>query len=170
MDRPEFTLRPWRETDLPSLVKYANDPTVAGNLMDTFPHPYTEDDGKAFLQRFMANDPQLVLAIEVDGEAAGAVGIHPQGDVYRRNAELGYWLTKPHRGKGIMTEAVQQAVERGFRILPDIDRIFARPYGSNAASQRVLEKAGFTLEARLVGTFFKNGRVEDELIYAVRRS
>ena len=69
-----------------------------------------------------------------------------------------------------MTEAVQQAVERGFRILPDIDRIFARPYGSNAASQRVLKKAGFTLEARLVGTFFKNGRVEDELIYAVRRS
>jgi RimJ/RimL family protein N-acetyltransferase len=60
-------------------------------------------------------------------------------------------------------------VARGFELLPDIHRIFARPYGSNAASQRVLEKAGFVLEARMQGTFLKNGRVEDELIYALRR-
>ena len=168
MDRPEFTLRPWRETDLPSLVKYANDPTVAGNLMDTFPHPYTEDDGKAFLQRFMANDPQLVLAIEVDGEAAGAVGIHPQGDVYRRNAELGYWLAEPYWGQGIITRAIQQMVDYGFQNWA-INRIFARPFGTNLGSQKALEKAGFLLEARLEQTIFKNGEYLDELIYAVRR-
>ena len=166
----EFTLRPWTLADLPCLVKYANDPTVAGNLMDTFPHPYTEADGRRFLAMFMDKDPQLVLAIEVEGEAVGAVGLHPQGDVYRRNAELGYWIAKKHRGKGIMARAIQQAVARGFELLPDIHRIFARPYGSNAASRRVLEKAGFTLEAHLKGSFFKNGRVEDELIYAVRRN
>jgi RimJ/RimL family protein N-acetyltransferase len=165
----EFKLRPWTLDDLPALVKYANDPTVADNLMDTFPHPYTEADGKRFLALFMSKDPQLVLAIEVDGEAVGAVGLHPQGDVYRRNAELGYWIAMKHRGKGIMARAIQQAVARGFELLPDIHRIFARPYGSNTASQRVLEKAGFVLEARLLGTFLKNGRVEDELIYAVRR-
>ncbi|MCB0795886.1 MAG: GNAT family N-acetyltransferase [Flavobacteriales bacterium] len=167
---PSFTLRPWTLDDLPSLVKYANDPTVADHLTDAFPHPYTEADGKRFLELFMGKDPQLVLAIDVNGEASGAVGIHPQSDVYRRNAELGYWIAAHLRGKGIMTEAVKQATERGFRVLPDIDRIFARPFGSNLASRRVLEKAGFTLEAELKGTFFKNGRVEDELIYAVRRS
>ena len=68
-----------------------------------------------------------------------------------------------------MTEAVKQATTRAFDILPDIHRVFARPYGSNTASQRVLEKAGFILEARMHGTFLKNGRVEDELIYAIRR-
>ena len=165
-----FDLRPWKLDDLPSLVKYANDPTVADNLMDTFPHPYTEEDGKAFLQRVMAQDPQRVLAIDVQGETVGAVGIHPQGDVYRRNAELGYWIAAHMRGKGIMTEAVKQATVRAFVVLPEIHRVFARPFGSNVASQRVLEKAGFTLEARMTGTFVKNGRVEDELIYALRRA
>ncbi len=155
--------------DLGSLVEHANDPTVAANLTDAFPHPYTVKHGKEFLERFLSMDPQLVLAIDVGGKAVGAVGIHPQSDVYRRNAELGYWIAKDLRGKGIMTELVKQATSRAFRILPDIDRIFARPYGSNPASQRVLEKAGFVLEARLKGTFFKNGKAEDELIYAVRR-
>lgn len=164
-----FTLRPWTMADLPALVEHANDATVADNLTDAFPHPYTAEHGKAFLARFMAQDPQLVLAIDVDGEAVGAVGIHPQGDVYRRNAELGYWITKELRGKGIMTQAVRQATARAFTILPHIHRIFARPYGSNLASQRVLEKAGFILEARMQGTFLKNGRTEDELIYAMRR-
>ncbi len=165
-----FRLRPWTLDDLPALVKHANDPSVADNLTDAFPHPYTLEHGKAFLQRFMANDPPLVLAIDVGGEAVGAVGIHPQGDVYRRNAELGYWIAKVYRGKGIMTRAIQQAVARGFDLLPDIHRIYARPFGRNTASQRVLEKAGFVQEARMRGTFLKNGRVEDELIYAVRRN
>ncbi|MBK8709027.1 MAG: GNAT family N-acetyltransferase [Flavobacteriales bacterium] len=164
-----FTLREWTMADLPALVEHANDPTVADNLTDAFPHPYTVEHGKAFLARFMGQDPQLVLAIDVDGAAVGAVGIHPQSDVYRRNAELGYWIAKAFRGKRIMTEAVKQATTRAFDILPDIHRVFARPYGSNTASQRVLEKAGFILEARMHGTFLKNGRVEDELIYAIRR-
>jgi len=32
-----------------------------------------------------------------------------------------------------------------------------------------LEKAGFTLEAKLDNTLYKNGNYEDELIYAVRQ-
>ena len=42
-------------------------------------------------------------------------------------------------------------------------------FGTNSALQRTLENAGFTLEAKLEGTLIKNGRVEDEWIYAVRR-
>ncbi|MBK9077601.1 MAG: hypothetical protein IPL77_22000 [Flavobacteriales bacterium] len=42
-------------------------------------------------------------------------------------------------------------------------------FGTNSASQRTLEKAGFTLETRLEGTLVKNGRVEDEWICAFRR-
>ena len=62
-----FRLRPWTLDDLPALVKHANDPSVAENLTDAFPHPYTSEHGKAFLQRFMAQDPPLVLAIDVGG-------------------------------------------------------------------------------------------------------
>ena len=59
-------------------------------------------------------------------------------------------------------------VAYGFQTF-DITRIFARPFGTNRASQRVLEKASFTVEAQLSQTIFKNGEFLDEWVYAVRR-
>jgi [ribosomal protein S5]-alanine N-acetyltransferase len=50
----------------------------------------------------------------------------------------------------------------------DINRVFVRPYRTNAVSQRVLEKAGFKLEGRFEKTILKNGEYLDELIYAFR--
>lgn len=163
-----FRLRPWAIDDLHNLVKFANNFHIAKNLMDIFPHPYTEEDGKAFIEFASRNSPPNILAIEINEEAAGAIGLHPQQDVYRKNAELGYWLAEPYWGKGIITEAIRQMVDYGFKNW-DINRIYARPFGHNAASQRALEKAGFQLEARLEKTIFKNGEYGDELIYACRR-
>ncbi|MDV7400217.1 GNAT family protein, partial [Arthrospira platensis SPKY1] len=77
------------------------------------------------------------------------------------------WLAEPFWGRGIVTEAIKQVVDFAFNTY-DINRIFARPFGTNIASQRVLEKAGFTLEARLEKTLYKNGEYLDELIYSVR--
>lgn len=163
-----FDLRPWRADDIPALVRHANDAGIADNLMDLFPHPYTEEAARRFLAHLADEDPARILCIAVDGEAAGSIGLHPQGDIFRRNAELGYWLARPYWGQGIMTAAIGRMVTHAFAHFP-IDRVFARPFGSNIGSQRALEKAGFTLEARLHATIEKNGRKEDELIYAVRR-
>lgn len=163
-----FTLRPFRPADLDALVTHANDPTVAANLTDAFPHPYTPEHGRAFLELAMQPIP-LRRCIEVDGECAGAIGLHPKQDLWRRNMELGYWLAKEHRGKGIMTAAIQQMVHLGFETFPEVTRIYATPFGSNTASQKALEKAGFTLEANLTGTLVKGATVHDELIYAIRR-
>jgi len=162
------SLRPWNISDLDSLVKYADNPRIARFMTDRFPHPYTAETGKAFIGMATAPDPVRIFAIDIDGEACGGIGLHPQEDIQRRNAELGYWLAEPFWNKGIISRAIPQVIEYGFRSL-DIDRIFARPFGTNAASQRVLEKVGFVLEARLQKTLVKNGVAEDELIYAVRR-
>ena len=164
----DFRLRPWTIEDLESLVRFANNFNIAKNLMDVFPHPYFVENGKAFIDMTTQNTPPNILAIEVNGEAAGAIGLHPQSDVYRRNAELGYWLAEPYWGKGIITRAIVQMVDYGFKHF-DINRIYARPFAYNIGSQRALEKAGFVLEARLEKTIFKNGVMIDELIYAVRR-
>ena len=51
--------------DLPSLVKYANNPKIASDLSDGFPHPFTEEDGKHFLNLFLNEESGLVLCIEV---------------------------------------------------------------------------------------------------------
>lgn len=143
-----FKLRPWEIGDLDSLVKYANNFNIAKNVMDVFPHPYSVDDGKLFIELATKNYPYEILAIEVNGEAAGAIGLHPQKDIYRKNAELGYWLAEPYWGKGIVTGAIKQMVDYGFKNW-DITRIYARPFEHNMGSQRALEKAGFVLEARL---------------------
>ncbi|GAB4136874.1 MAG: GNAT family N-acetyltransferase [Bacteroidia bacterium] len=164
-----YTLRSWKESDLESLVRYANNYNIAKNLTDKFPHPYTKEHGIAFIAMASGNFPLRIFAIEIDGEAAGGIGLHPQEDIYRRNMELGYWLAEKHWGKGIMPNAIREITDYGFRNF-DIDRIFARPFGSNKASQRVLEKAGFHFETKFEKTLIKNGVLEDELFYAARRN
>jgi len=164
----DFTLRPWSYKDLDSLVQYANNYQIAKNMADQFPYPYTPEMGKTFIAFATQQQPYNILAIEINNEAVGGIGIHPQTDIQRKNAELGYWLAEPFWGKGIITNAVRQMVDYGFKNW-DITRIFARPFGTNIASQRVLEKAGFVLEARFEKALFKNGVFIDELIYAIRR-
>jgi len=164
----DFILRPWTEEDLDSLIKYGNNKEIAKFMTDKFPHPYTEEKGKGFIEFATSETPNRILAIDIEGEASGGIGIHPQDDIERMNAELGYWLAEPFWGKGIMTEALKRMVEYGFENF-DVTRIFARPYGTNIVSQKALEKAGFKLEATLEGTFYKDGEYLDELIYAVRR-
>lgn len=164
----EFKLRPWSMDDLPSMVKYANNFKIANNLSDGFPHPYSEEDGKKFLNMFLEDTSQLILCIEVNGEAAGSIGIHPRKDIYRKNAEIGYWLAEPYWGNGILGKVIPQMVNLGFDTF-DIERIYAPVFGRNKASQRVLAKNGFEVEGRYEKTVFKNEQFEDEVIYAVRR-
>ena len=163
-----FTLRPWNENDLDSLVKYANNIHISSRLTNKFPHPYTTEHAKWFIAFANSDETKYVMAIDINGEACGGIGIHPQEDIYCKNAELGYWLGEPYWGRGIITSAILQMIEHGFNLF-DINRIYARPFGSNLASQKVLEKTGFTLEAKLEKTLFKNGVYEDELIYAIRK-
>ncbi len=163
-----FILRPFTISDLDNLVKHANNPKIANMLTDKFPYPYTKEHGKMFIEFATKNAPTNIFAIDIKGEVCGGIGIHPQEDVLRKNAELGYWVAEPFWGNGIISRAIPQMVEYGFKNF-DISRIFARPYGTNAASQHVLEKAGFILEGRFEKTLFKNGEFLDELIYAIRK-
>lgn len=163
-----FTLRPWALTDLDTLVRIADNFNIAKNLTNQFPHPYLPEHGRGFLERVTQASPPNILAIEIEGQAAGGIGLHPQSDIYIKNMEMGYWLAEPYWGKGIMSEAIRQMVDYGFRNW-DITRIFARPFGTNIGSQRALEKAGFVLEGRFEKTLYKNGEFLDELIYAIRK-
>ena len=164
----EFKLRPWNISDLDSLVKYANNWNIAKNLTDKFPFPYSENSGRAFIEFATKDDPIHIFAIDINGQAVGGIGIHPQDDIHRKNAELGYWLAEPFWGKGVISNAVKQSVDFAFDTF-QIDRVFARPFGTNLASQKVLEKNGFVLEGRFEKVLFKNNEYLDELIYAVRR-
>jgi [ribosomal protein S5]-alanine N-acetyltransferase len=161
-------LRPWKWEDSEALVALANNPRIAGNLRDAFPHPYTSDDADRWLTVANKYDPPRNFAVVVEGAPAGGLGLVLRDDVYRRSAEIGYWLGEPFWGRGITTSAVRAAVDYAFKTF-DICRLFAGVFEGNVASTRVLEKAGFTFEARLRQTITKGGRTRDELVYALVR-
>jgi len=166
IERDLYRMRPWRPEDAPALVKHANNPKVARNLRDGFPYPYTLTDARRWLEMVGDNRSDLILAIEIDGEAAGGIGIHAGKDVYRYNGEIGYWLSEQHWGKGIMSGAVASLVDHAFLKTLWL-RIFATIFQNNPPSMRVLEKCGFSREAIHKNTVMKEGRLMDEHLYAL---
>jgi RimJ/RimL family protein N-acetyltransferase len=161
-------LRPWHPDDAAALVQHANNRHIWLNLRDGFPHPYTIEDADRWLSMANAQPPTRHFAIVVQGEAAGGIGLLLKEDVYFRSAEIGYWLGESYWGRGIVTEAVSRVVDYAWQTF-DICRIYAGVFDYNKPSTRVLEKAGFTFEARLHKSVTKAGRTADELIYAVTR-
>lgn len=166
IETPQAVLRPWRMDDAPAVAKYADNPDIAKNMRDGFPNPYSLEDAERFLTMATGEGPALLLAIEIDGEACGGIGVHPFTDVYRKTAEIGYWLAEPFWGRGIVTEAVRALVPVVFDRF-DIIRIQAGVYSSNPASMRVLEKAGFEREAVHKNAIFKGGELLDEVVFVL---
>jgi len=164
----QITLRPWHIDDLETLVSIANNANIAKYMADVFPHPYTHEKGKSFIEFATTNPTACIFAIAIDNKPIGSIGLHLQTDILRKNAEIGYWLAEEYWGKGIVTDAIKQIVKYGFENL-DIVRIFARIYGTNIPSQKVVEKCGFKLEGKYKKTIFKNNEFLDELIYAIRK-
>lgn len=163
-----FKLRLWKSTDVDNLLRFANNENIAKYLTDKFPFPYTKADAKSFIAYANRSGNDFIYAIEVQNLAVGSIGLHLQQDIYRKNAEIGYWLAEPFWGQGIMTKVILEMSSIGFERF-EIERIYARPFENNLASQKCLVKAGFTMEANLPGTVFKNGEYLGELIYGIRR-
>lgn len=161
-----FTLRPWTFNDLESGSKHARNPKITQNMSDGFPNSI--ENWKAFLEFAVNNNNILYLAIDIQGEAVGGIGITPKKDYMQKNAELGYWLSEEYWGKGIITEAIKEIVKLAFEKF-DIVRIYATPFERNYASHKVLEKVGFKLEARFSKIVYKNGEMLDKLVYSIRR-
>ncbi len=163
-----FKLRPWQISDIESLAKYANNVNLTTFFTNRFPIPYSENDAENFIEIALNDNPMLKYAIEINGEAVGGIDFHPQADILCKNIEIGYWIGEPFWGKGIMTEVVKQIILIGFERF-DVTRIYAKCFGQNIGSQKVLENAGFKLEARFENIIYKYDTFQDELIYAIRR-
>ena len=159
------TLRQWRMDDAEALVRHADNINVARQLRDRFPHPYTRANASLFLKAATTAAEPSNLAIEVNGEAAGAIGYVAGIDVERYSAEIGYWLGESYWGRGIVTEALVLVTDYVFTT-PNLLRLFALPFVDNAASMRVLEKAGYVREAILRSSSVKYGKPRDQALYA----
>ena len=158
-------VRDGKRGDEPSIVRHANNHNVWLGVRDSFPHPYTTADARAWIGVATTALYGQMFAIEVGGFAVGAVGLQPDEDVNRFNAEIGFWLGEEFWGRGIATEAVTAMTVHGMEEL-GYQRIYAYVFEGNHASARVLEKAGFIAEGHLRMSAFKAGQFADQVLYA----
>ena len=163
-----FKLRAWHPADVESLARHANNIKIWRNLHDAFPHPYREEDAVTWIGQTEQLQPGLIYAIEVEGEAAGGIGITPMKFEHRRTAAIGYWLSEAYWGRGITTRALRAMTDMAFATF-DLVRLEALVFEWNIPSTRVLEKVGYTQEARMKKRVTKEGRTVDCFLYALVR-
>jgi RimJ/RimL family protein N-acetyltransferase len=129
------------------------------------PHPYAESDALEFLARTAAEPRPTNFAVEVDGQAAGAIGVKLKDNIERIGAELGYWLGEAHWGRGIVSEAVPAFTQWAMREF-QLKRVEAIVFEWNPASACVLEKAGYVREGTMRRSAVKDGQIIDRWLYA----
>jgi RimJ/RimL family protein N-acetyltransferase len=162
------TIRPWQLSDAADLAALINNKKVQDNLRDGIPYPYSEKDGEEYISSMLnaENSSTFAFAIIACGKVAGSIGAFRKANIHRRTAEMGYYIGEKYWGKGICTEAVKLICRHVFEN-SDILRIYAEPFAYNAASCRVLEKAGFQFEGTLRSNAIKNGKVIDMRMYSI---
>ncbi len=164
----EIRIRPFTPEDAPKLSELGNSKNVAQYMAGRFPHPYTINDAEKYIQEVGSVMPTRSFAIVLNNELIGACGVHPQEDIFKNNAEIGYWLGEKYWGHGYVQEALKLLIPYAFQNF-SINRLYARVFGNNPRSMKVLERSGFVLEAKYNGTLERFGEILDEYIYALRK-
>lgn len=152
------TVRPFAEDDVPAIAAACRDPEIARWTL--VPEPYTEDDARAFVGSAQTAYAVVDLA---SGALVGAISLDPAGE---GNGQIGYWVAREARGRGVATRALQLVsrwglAQRGFARV----QLLTEP--ENVASQRVAERAGFTNEGLLRSYAELKGRRRDMLMWSL---
>ena len=134
-----LSLRPLEPADAESIRALAGDFDVA-RMTGMIPHPYSERDALAWIDRAGQGDEGVVFAVARDGALIGCSGYMPMD---AEHAEVGYWIGKPFWGEGFATEAVRAVVAHAFDA-HGFAYVKAGHFVDNARSQRVLGKLGFS--------------------------
>ncbi|MBA7576494.1 putative ribosomal N-acetyltransferase YdaF [subsurface metagenome] len=168
-EKDNIRLRELRPADKPRLAQLANNKKIWDNVRDFFPFPCLKKNAIDFIAICNKEDPKVTFAIEYQGDLTGVAGLVLQTDIYRKSAEIGYWVGEPYWNKGIATSAVILLINYGFEKLT-LERIFTGVFEHNKASQRILEKCGFIHEGIFKNAIIKNNRVLDEYRYGITKN
>ncbi len=162
-----LTLRPATPEDIPFIHKLfaRRETNLYSGYDDIVTLAEAEKMYETYLKPGFPNHFRLVIELKETGEPVGTIGLYYYTKENHR-AELGYDLLKEHWGVGLMTEAVEEVLRYGFEQL-ELNRVEATTDAENLASNRVLERTGFTLEGRLRERNIYNGDPHDELFFGL---
>lgn len=152
-DGPIIELRDVAEEDLPILFEHQIDPEAT--RMAAF-KPRERDEFMAhWKEKILVDGSVIKKVILAGGKVAGNV-LSFERDGRR---EVGYWLGREYWGLGIASEALRRFLHHDPS--RPLHAVVAR---HNAASLRVLEKCGFTIESETFGTPGGRGLPGEEYI------
>jgi [ribosomal protein S5]-alanine N-acetyltransferase len=168
----EYYLSAPHEGDISSFVKHLNDKDIYDRTLN-IPFPYTEVDAKQYLdicnnQRMMFGHILSFAIRNKNGELIGAIGFHGKNmaAVFRHKDEIGYWLAKEYRNKGIMTAALPVMIKYGEEVR-GLKRFEAPVFSFNVESEKLLLKCGFKQEGIHEKAYLKNGEYIDAKLFAL---
>jgi [ribosomal protein S5]-alanine N-acetyltransferase len=166
----DIVLLPFHKSDKYMLVRQLNDLTIYKNTL-SLPFPYTEKDAALWLENIKlateAHGRTLTWAIRLrsTGEVVGCIGRLLRYGLTAHKDEIGYWLSRMHRNKGYMTDALK--VYTDFLAAEEnLIRIEAMVFHYNLPSARALEKAGFEREGYLKKDCMKDKIPTDTILFA----
>lgn len=141
LETERLILRPFEETDLDDFYEYCKLETVGPNAGWEV-HTNKEFSLK-IIQGFIAKGDVLAIVLKENNKVIGSVGLHfRENDSNEKEYELGYVLSTPYEGKGLMTEATKRVIKYAF-LEKNIEKLMACHFVENDKSRRVIEKNGF---------------------------
>ncbi len=165
-------LSPPQESDIPAMLLHLADKSVYEGTL-AVPFPYSEKDARGYLENCEQKHKQFGhytnFAIRnAAGELIGGIAFHGKNlhPTIAHKDEIGYWLAKSYRGKGIMTNAILALVKYGEEVR-GLKRFEAPIFSYNTASERVLLRCGFKEEGLIPKAYFKEGKFIDGRMFAL---
>jgi [ribosomal protein S5]-alanine N-acetyltransferase len=151
--RDDFYLSSVHPQDKAAYIDYLNEDQTISDAISVIPYPYTEAHADWWIERrlkFLQDyGKEISFAIrDRQDHLIGSIGVDDFQIGTTHRAEVGYWLAKAFRGRGLMTDALAVFVEYAWNNL-QLTRLTVHTLDFNHASARVLEKNGFKREGHL---------------------
>jgi RimJ/RimL family protein N-acetyltransferase len=140
-------LREWRRADIPALLAAIDDPEIR-RMLPHIPNPYTTSDAEEYIAGTRVDltaGKTLATVVEVDGALSGSIDLRLLDGFDGLTAEIGYWVARFARRRGVASAATRLLSDYGFARL-GLQRIELNVALNNPASARVAENAGFEVE------------------------
>ncbi len=160
-------VRPVWPSDAEDIFRNIQDKLIFENTL-RLPWPYKKENLESFMRyvrRSRRKGMAYVMSIVFEGEVVGIIDLMGI-DFEHEQGELGYWIGKKFRGKGIMTEAGHLMLGLAFEKLK-LNKVGAWAYDDNPASQKVMKKLGMKKEGHFRKHKFRAGRWRDDLYFAI---